>query len=390
MHNTLTIVSIREFHEQAARLDSTALHQSCGDWQRKERRCQLHLLIFLAEVAQRKLFLDLGYSHLGDYCQHYLGLSEGESWTRAQIAKASIQFPELLLSFANGQLSLTVAGMIARYLTPENKGELLSSCAGKSKREVEIILARFTGEVSPQQRSSLRPMVVPVATTNAQNAPSFASQTPQHNAGEFPVQHTEPTNNPPDSSAFTLQGEPSPRCVSEQLQLVHQLRCTISDATKTSLLRLAEVLGIVDPLSHLELLIAKAAEIALQVKDPALQQERRKKAEKSSPLAVNLVPSEEPELSAATAAVKATSTPAIGAKKRSRYIARSIRRSLLQRAGHRCEFTAADGTRCTQKTALQIDHRISFCMGGSNNEGNLMILCGQHNRRKFEREMNGS
>jgi hypothetical protein len=62
MHNTLTIASIRGFHEQAARLDSAALHQSCGDWQRKERRCQLHLLIFLAEVAQRKLFLDLGYN----------------------------------------------------------------------------------------------------------------------------------------------------------------------------------------------------------------------------------------------------------------------------------------------------------------------------------------
>jgi hypothetical protein len=126
------------------------------------------------------------------------------------IAKASIQFPELLLSFANGQLNLTVAGMIARYLTPENKEELLSSCAGKSKREAEVILARLTGEVSPQQRSSLRPLVVPVATTSATKAPSFASQTPQHSAGESAIKSTGATNSTPDSLEFTLQ---PPQCV---------------------------------------------------------------------------------------------------------------------------------------------------------------------------------
>jgi hypothetical protein len=156
MHTTFSIATIQDLYEKATRLDAATLHRSCGEWQHKERLCQLQTIIYIAEVAQRNLHLDHGYMHLSDYCQQYLGLSEGEAWTRVHIARVSKNFPELLLAFACGRISLTVAGMLARHLRADNKDELLSRSAGKSKRAVEELLAAYTG-VAGQPRSSLRP-----------------------------------------------------------------------------------------------------------------------------------------------------------------------------------------------------------------------------------------
>ena len=187
MHTTFTLATIQDLHEKATRLDGAILHRFCGEWQHKERFCQVQAIILIAEIAQRNLHLDHGYMHLSDYCQQYLGLSEGEAWTRVQIAKVSKKFPELVLAFASGGISLTVAGMLARHLTPDNKDELLSRAAGKSKRVVEELLAAYTG-VTPQPRSSLRPQYVPVKleSTHSPNESTEIAGPGTCAAGELP------------------------------------------------------------------------------------------------------------------------------------------------------------------------------------------------------------
>ncbi len=257
MQNPISLKYIQELREKIARLDAHTLHRACIDWQQRERSCLLVVVMHIAEIEKRGVHLDQGFMHLGDYCHQHLGLSEGEAWSRVHVAKASNAHPQLLLSLASGYISLGVAAMLARHLTTENRDDLLHRCAGKSKRWVEEFLASL-GKIQTQTRSSLRPVFVTVPPQDKSKPIPTA-----------PIGFAPPTVS---GAELPLVANPLPPAAGPvEHQLVHQLRCTINNETKAKLLRLAEVLGIVDPLHKLDQLIAKATEIALHAKDPALR-----------------------------------------------------------------------------------------------------------------------
>ena len=64
----------------------------------------------------------------------------------------------------------------------------------------------------------------------------------------------------------------------------------------------------------------------------------------------------------------------------SRYVPVAVRDEVFEKAGHRCEYVAADGTRCSARTGLTIDHRQPFAREGTHNASNLRVLCGPHNQ----------
>lgn len=65
---------------------------------------------------------------------------------------------------------------------------------------------------------------------------------------------------------------------------------------------------------------------------------------------------------------------------RSRYITQRTRREVRERDGHQCSYVSPDGKRCSEKHALQIDHKHPYAVGGSNRADNLRMLCPSHNR----------
>ena len=89
--------------------------------------------------------------------------------------------------------------------------------------------------------------------------------------------------------------------------------------------------------------------------------------------------------------IKKTSvtTTATGVKRRShrKPIKPSIKKSILQFQTC-CQYKDPDsGKICGSKRFLQIDHINSVCVGGGNERENLQILCGQHNRYKYQTEI---
>jgi hypothetical protein len=76
---------------------------------------------------------------------------------------------------------------------------------------------------------------------------------------------------------------------------------------------------------------------------------------------------------AAAAAVK----PPVAGKRA--YLPVAFRRAVWSRSGGRCEYTATNGTRCTSRHLLQIDHVMPLARGGSNALMNLRLLCRNHN-----------
>ena len=63
---------------------------------------------------------------------------------------------------------------------------------------------------------------------------------------------------------------------------------------------------------------------------------------------------------------------------------RAVHRAICERDGLRCTWRGPDGTRCTSRAWLELDHRHPRGLGGPSNAANLRHLCKAHNRRAAE------
>jgi 5-methylcytosine-specific restriction endonuclease McrA len=74
--------------------------------------------------------------------------------------------------------------------------------------------------------------------------------------------------------------------------------------------------------------------------------------------------------------------------RQSQGVSRAARRFIFRR-DKSCRHLHADGRRCESRYHLQVDHIVSRWAGGGNQLENLQLLCGVHNRGKYEREAEG-
>lgn len=108
-----------------------------------ECRATATLVAALAEFDARRLWLPLGYSSLFAYCVQCLHLSEDAACSRIDVARASRKFPPLLAYLGRGDLSLTGARLLVPHLTEENHRRVLEEARHKSKRDIELLVARL-------------------------------------------------------------------------------------------------------------------------------------------------------------------------------------------------------------------------------------------------------
>ena len=108
----------------------------------------------LAELDTRRLYLAQGYGSLFSYCTQALLLAEHAAYNRIEAARASRKFPAILERLVDGSVNLSTVRLLAPYLTPENCDEVLAEAAGKSKRDVEVLVARLAPR--PDESPSIR------------------------------------------------------------------------------------------------------------------------------------------------------------------------------------------------------------------------------------------
>jgi hypothetical protein len=101
------------------------------------------LLVHLGEVETRKLYLARGYSSMFLYCRTALGMSEAEAYLRMRAADVGRRFPLVLERFGSGDVHLSAIKLLAPHLTQDNHAQLLDRVRGKSKREIEMIVAEL-------------------------------------------------------------------------------------------------------------------------------------------------------------------------------------------------------------------------------------------------------
>ncbi|MBK7579913.1 MAG: hypothetical protein IPI67_06865 [Myxococcales bacterium] len=83
-------------------------------------------------------------SSLTTRCVERLGYSEDGANKRVRVARLAQRFPQILDELASGNVHLTGLFLLSRHLTEDNVEQLLAEARGKSKRQLEELIARWS------------------------------------------------------------------------------------------------------------------------------------------------------------------------------------------------------------------------------------------------------
>jgi hypothetical protein len=127
------------------------------------RTTEAELLPYLAQVEARRIYLEKGYSSLYAFCIQALRMGESNAVRYVRASRAAYQYPQLLGLLASGEIHATAVGMISSYLGDDlvvGGGRIQDAC-GKTKRQLEVLIAAWSDKPVPPVRDSIR--VIPAS-----------------------------------------------------------------------------------------------------------------------------------------------------------------------------------------------------------------------------------
>jgi hypothetical protein len=127
----------------------------------------------LIEIERRRLYLEQACPSLYAYCMR-LGYSEEGALKRMRVARLARRVPRVLEELRSGAIHLTGISLLAKHLTEDNAEALLAEARGKSRREIELLIARCFPKPDVEERIS------PVADTQS----SAAAPASLHSSGQ--------------------------------------------------------------------------------------------------------------------------------------------------------------------------------------------------------------
>jgi hypothetical protein len=403
-----------------------------------EREATVELVAHLAELDARRLYLGEGFGSLFTYCTGALRLAEHAAYNRIEAARASRRFPPLLDLLADGSMNLSTVRLLAPHLQTGNFESLVALAKGRSKREVEVLVAHLAPQ--PDVTASVRklpapspPLTVrlergqptapwpagvpfaqgqPLAALPTELPPAAAVATTLGPAGRPPsAAPAEPSRRSGDSAHASSSDAPAPAATLSRPVVVplapgrYRVQFTVGEATHRRLRQAQDLLrreipdG--DPAAifdrALALLLADVQgrkQAALRPpqrasssgRTPAFEEAARANA--SAPRSAASAPEGASEGSSASAPASALASavprPPAVVLKRSRHIPARVRRAVWRRDGGRCAFVARNGRRCAERAFLEFHHRDPYAIGGEATLANISLRCRAHNAHEAD------
>ena len=323
----------------------------------QQRSTTAAVLAHLIEVDRRQLHLAAACSSLFAYCTEVLGLSDHEALDRIHAARAAKRFPVVLDLLAANKLHLTAVRLLAPHLDHDNHRELLDAAAGKTKRQLQVLIAERAPKPDVPARIRKRPSRTQAATPTTATAPDLfelADQVEPASASALPK---------PRPGGRTADQPPAPLAPDR-----YKVEFTASEALVTKLRQCEGLLGHRQPGCGVAEVFEQAIELlhAKLVKERfAVGAKKRKPSTKRS--------------KAAKAKGAAGSGRSNGS--RSRRVPAEVRREVVERDGLRCAYVdPATGRRCSECSRLELQHHEPFAFGGAHSADNVSVYCAAHNR----------
>jgi hypothetical protein len=119
---------------------------------RHERRAACARLLaaeYLLDLAERRLFRELGYSSVMHYGTHALGLAPRDVWERLRVARALRELPAVRGALRHGRLSWSKVPELIRVVTPSTEREWITRAERLSCHELEASIAAASPAPEP-------------------------------------------------------------------------------------------------------------------------------------------------------------------------------------------------------------------------------------------------
>jgi hypothetical protein len=312
----------------------------------KERKATAELVAHLAALDDRpSLYAAGGYGSLFDYCTQVLRLSEDATCNRIHAARACRSFPVILDHLASGAMSVTSVRMLRPHLTPENHEPVLARACGRSRRQIEALVA----ELAPRSDVPSSVRKLPTATPARVETDTVV-----------PSQPPAPISAPPPLVATR---RPIIETTSPER---YRVQFTIGKDSHDKLRRVQALLRREIPDGDPAAIFDRALSLLLE------------KVEKAKVGAAAKPRAPRPIRPGTDWQVR---TPILAP----RDIPRQVQRAAWRRDGGQCGFVAPDGHRCTERAFLEFHHIRPYALGGLATVENISLRCRRHNQYEAER-----
>ncbi len=344
----MTVVENSMKITHASTLNDAALVSALTRLACNEREAMVALIVHLAEFDSRRLYVGLGFQSTWAYCMEVLRLSEDATCNRIETARMARKYPVVLDMLETGALSPTTARLLAKRVTDENVEVLLAEAAGKSKRQVEEILARHFPEADV--RDSVRKASGSCTAVHETPPPVLALAESRSSMG---TASTSESSGAPTAPASVVAVAPRP-VVRPLAPERFEIRFTASAETCEKLRLAQDLLGHAVPSGDLGQVFDRA--LTLLVEELA----KRKFAATERP------------------------RPSRGQSGDSRNIPADVKRKVFVKDRGSCGFVSPNGRRCGSKRFLEFHHVEPYGVGGKPTVDNIQLRCGVHNRYEAE------
>lgn len=345
-------------------LSSHALVAALGDLVATERRTIVAFVLHLAELERRQLHLEMGYPSIYAFCADHLKLTEASAYRRMVASRLVTRYPIIADYLRDGRLSLTTLEMLKKVLTDENHQQILDRAAGKTKDEVEALLAVVAPQ--PEKPDLFRRLPSPQLTFTSEVA-NFASAMPTEPASPAPAGGALAEAVPPACAAAAPaapRAEPRPT-INPVAPGRHLLRLTVDQAFVDDLERLKALLSHVVPDGNLTRLLHEAIR-----RTATAHEKRRRGSDKPHPRKNRPAV---PSLDTATALSDDD-------------IPTEVKRVAWVRDEACCAYVSPDGKRCGSTYKLQFHHIHPAARGGPPTVENISLRCEAHNQYHAEKD----
>jgi hypothetical protein len=322
-------------------LSSSDLLARTRELVRNSQCIEAELLVHLGEIDERKLYLECAFPSMFAFCVGELGFSEDVAYNRIAVARAGRRLPVLIEAVRGGRVHLAGLRLLVPHITAENHGEVLAQAAGKSKREIEELIARF----SPQAPV---PAVIRKLPERVACAPALPAA-----PAWVPVPAPAPCA---QSTRLTRGDEPRP-IIAPLSEETFKIQFTASRMFRDKLRKAQDLLRHRVPDGNLGTILGKALDLLIE----EVTKER---------FASGRTP-------------RQTSSEDAG-RPSSRHIPDAIKRAVFERDGGRCTFADHGGRRCSETGALEFDHMDGFARTHLHQIDRIRLLCRAHNQHAAE------
>jgi len=332
----------------ATRLSDRDLLARLQELAGREREASVDLVAHLAALdARPAVYAAQGYGSLFGYCTQALRLSEDAACNRIEAARACRRFPVILGLLASGAMTLTSVRLLGRHLTPENHQAVLAKASGKSRHQIDVLVA----ELAPQ----------PDVPSTVRKLPALApAPAPIPLSPSSGVASSEPTPAIP-SSATALAPVPRP-IVRPTAPERYRVQFTIGPETHERLRRAQALLRREIPDGDPGAIFDRALALLLE------------KVEKTK-----LGAAARPPASGARVI-----RPRTDRTDPSRNVPRAVKGVAWRRDGGQCAFVAPSGRRCSERTFLEFHHVQPHAKQGPATVANIALRCWRHNQYEAE------